>query len=201
MSDSLSDDLFVERGSSKNLKLVAAFAALLITVMVFVGYAYLRKRHADNVAADALAVPTPEPRKPPKALILVDEALLKGGITTIGGSVKNTSSESFASLTVEIELKRRKDSGIETKLVTLEPSSLNPQEEGRYLLQVKAADYGSARVIGLRGGADSASIAYVTAPGQKRPLERLESKTVVVDKPRSKGGEFLNSPDNPARVP
>ena len=201
MSDSLTNDTFVERGSSTTLKLIAVFAAFVVTVLVFVGYTYMRKRHADNAAAIAAAVPTPEPRKPPKALILVDEALLKAGVTTIGGTVKNTSNESLTSLSVEIELKRRKDASTETKLVALEPAALSPQQEGRYVLQVKAQDYGSARVVALRGGSDSSSIAYSSAPGMKRPLERLESKTVVVDKPKSKGGDFLNTPDNPARVP
>ncbi|MEK6283820.1 MAG: hypothetical protein AABN95_25975 [Acidobacteriota bacterium] len=201
MSDSLQQDTFAEPRSSATLKLIAALSALLITVLVFVGYAYLRKRHAADNAASIAALPTPEPRKSPKALIMVDEALLKGGTTTIGGIVKNTSSEAFGSLSVEIELKRRKDAGVETKVVPLHPAQLEPQQEGRYSLQVKAQDYGSARVVGLRTGSDSASLPFTTAQGQKRPPERLESKTVLVDKPRSKAGEFINTPDNPSRVP
>lgn len=135
------------------------------------------------------------------ALITVDEALLKGGTTTLGGTVKNTATEPMGPLSVELELKRRTGGGTDTKLVTLQPSQLVPQQEGRYSLQVKAQDYGSARVVGLRAGADSASIPYTTAQGQKRPLERLESKSVLVDKPRSKAGGFLNTPETPARVP
>jgi hypothetical protein len=202
MSDSLQEELFVEPKSSTSRKLIAAISAVVITVLVLVGYAYLRKRHAENTASSlAAAYPSPEPRQSPKALITVDEALLKGGTTTIGGSVKNTSSEPLGPLSVEVELKRRKDAGAEVKHVALEPRQLEPQQEGRYSLQLKAQDYASARVTALRSGSDSTAVPFTTAQGQKRPPEILDSKTVLVDKPKSKGGEFLNSPDNPARVP
>lgn len=201
MSDSLQEELFVEPKSSTSLKLIAALAAVVITVAVMAGYGFLRRRHAENTAASlAAARPSPEPRQSPKALIVVDEALLKGGTTTIGGTVKNTSSEPLGPLSVEVELKRRKDGGADVKLVALEPQQLDPQQESRYSLQVKAQDYSSARVTALRIGSETA-VAFTTAQGQKRPLERLESKTVVVGKPKSKGGEFLNTPDTPARVP
>jgi hypothetical protein len=168
---------------------------------VLVGYGYLRRRHAENTAASlAAARPSPEPRQSPKALIVVDEAMLKGGTTTIAGTVKNTSNEPLGPLSVEMELKRRKDGGADIKLVALEPQKLDPQQESRYSLQLKAQDYSSARVTALRMGSDS-SVAFTTAQGQKRPLEKLESKTVIVGKPKSKGGEFLNTPDTPARVP
>lgn len=204
MSESFPEEIFVERKSSTSLKLIAAFAAAVIGILVLVGYGYLRRRHAENAASTlAAANPAPEPRPSPKALVLVNEALLKGGSSTIGGTVKNTSSETLGPLLVEVELKRRKDGGADVKLIALEPQQLAPQTEGRYSLQLKAQDYGSARVVGLKSGSDSSAVPFTTAPGLKRPLEILESKTVLVDKPKSgsKGGEFLNTPDNPARVP
>ena len=201
MSDCLQEELFVEPKSSTSRKLIEALAAVVITVAVLAGYGYLRRRHAENTAASlAAARPSPEPRQSPKALIVVDEALLKGGTTTIAGTVKNTSSEPLGPLSVEVELKRRKDGGADVKLVALEPQDLDPQQESRYSLQLKAQDYSSARVTALRMGSETA-VAFTTAQGQKRPLERLESKTVVVGKPKSKGGEFLNTPDTQARVP
>jgi hypothetical protein len=117
--------------------------------------------------------------------------------------VKNTSSEALGPLSVEVELRRRKDGGADVKLIALDPGRLEPQAEGRYSLQLKAQDYGSARIVGLKSGSDSIAIPFTTALGQRRPPEILESKTVLVDKPKSssKGGEFLNTPDNPARVP
>lgn len=203
MSEYPEENIFAEPKSSSTLKLVAVIAAVAVTVIVFFGYTTIRKRHAAETAATlSAAQPKTDPRPVPKALILVDDAMLKAGITTLGGTVTNTSNEELGPLAVELELKKRTGGDVEMRMVNLQPPNLKPQEEGRYSLQLKASEFGSARVVALRKVSDSASIGYTTAQGQKRPNERLESKTVVVDKPRSKGsGEFLNTPDNPARVP
>lgn len=203
MTDSFHEEIFVEPKSSLTLKVIAAIAALAVTVLLFVGYAYLRQRHAEDAGSTSTGqAPGAEPRKEPKALIRVDEALLSGGKTTLGGAVKNISNEKLTGVSVELELKRRKDGLAEKKLVMLEPAELEPDQEGRYSLQLQARDYSSARLMALRAGSDSAAVPYTTGQGQKRPPERLESKTVTVDKrASSKRGEFLNTPDNPARVP
>ncbi len=196
-------ELFSESKRSVIPKVLAGLAALVITALVFAGYAVLRKRHAQESGGLALssAPRTAEPRKPPKALVMVDDALLQGGKTIIGGTVRNTSTEKLEGLSVEVELKRRKDGVAERQLVALTPAQLEPEQEGRYSLELKAQDYGSARLLALKAGPNLVPLPYTTAQGQKRPLERLESKTITVDKPSSKRGEFLNSPDNPARVP
>ncbi len=203
MSEYPEEKIFAEPKSSSTLKLVAAFAAVAITVVVFYGYTTIRKRHAADTAATlSAAQPKTEPRPEPKALIMVDDAMLKAGTTTLGGTVRNTSNEELGPLAVELELKKRTGGGVETRLVNLQPATLKPQEEGRYSLQLRANEFGSARLTGLRTGSGSTAVAFTTAQGHKRPNEILESKTVVVDKPRSKGGgEFLNTPDTPARVP
>jgi hypothetical protein len=200
MSEYPEENIFAEPKSSSTLKLVAAVAAVAITVLVFVGYTTIRKRHAEDAAATLQAAqPKTEPRPVPKAQILVDDAMLRAGTITLGGIVKNTSNEDLGPLVVELELKKRTGGGVETRSVGLQPANLKPQQEGRYLLQLKSQEFGTARVVALRTG--TTSIAYSTAQGLKRPEERLESKTILVDKPRSQGGEFLNTPDNPARVP
>ncbi len=203
MTDSLHEELFVEPKSSFGLKLIAAISALAVTIAVLAGYVYLRQRHARNGVAPASTAQAnaSEPKGSPKAMILVDEALLQGNKTIVGGTVRNTSAERLGQVTVELELKRRKDGVTEKKLVALEPSQLEPGQEGRYSLELKGQEYGSARLVGLRVGPDSSPVVFTSAQGQKRPPERLESKTVIVDKPSSKRAEFLNSPDNPARVP
>ncbi len=203
MIDSVENDAFAEPKSSMSLKLVAAIAALAVTVAVFVGYTYLRQRHAGDKAS---LVPTAgladEPKGPPQALILVDDALMQPGKSLIGGTVKNTSNQRLSDLQIELELKRRKEGAPETRLVSLQPSSLEPGQDGRYSLELKSQEYASARLVALRGPG-SVAIPYTTSQGQKRPPERLESKTVTVDRrpPSSKKDEFLNSPDKPARVP
>ena len=199
MMDSHQSELFVEPRSSAGPKLLAALAALLVTALVFAGYTLLRKRHAGALASSQPA--SPIEAKPPKALIIIDEALLQGGKTTLGGIVRNTSSEKLEGLAVELELRRRKDATIETRAIALAPANLESQQEGRYLLELKAQDYSSARLVGLKAGPNAVPLPYATAQGQKRPLERLEPKTIIVGRPSGKGGEFLNSPDNPARVP
>ena len=199
MIESHQNELFVEPKSSAGPKLLAAVAALLVTALVFAGYTLLRKRHAGALASSQPASATET--KPPKALIIIDEALLQGGKTTIGGIVRNTSSEKLEGLAVELELRRRKDAVIETRSIPLAPANLDSQQEGRYLLELKAQDYSSARLVALKAGPNSLPLPYATAQGQKRPLERLEPKTIIVGRPSGKGGEFLNSPENPARVP
>ena len=199
MIESHENELFVEPKSSAGPKLLGGLAALLITALVFAGYALLRKRHAGSLVSSQQA--TAASSKPPQALIIIDEALLQGGKTTIGGVVRNTSSEKLEGLAVELELRRRKDAGIETRSIPLAPANLDSQQEGRYLLELKAQDYSSARLVALKAGPNSLPLPYATAQGQKRPLERLEPKTIIVGRPSGKGGEFLNSPENPARVP
>jgi hypothetical protein len=201
MIESHQDELFLESKSSAAPKLLAALAALLVTALVFAGYTLLRKRHAEDSVASLQNTSATDPAKPPKALIIIDEALLQGGKTTIGGIVRNTSAEKLERLSVELELRRRRDGVIETRSVALTPAELESQQEGRYLLELKAQDYGSARLVALKAGPDSRPLPYATAQGQKRPPERLEPKTIIVGKPSGKGGEFLNSPDSPARVP
>ena len=198
MIESHDNELFVDAKSSAGPKLLGGLAALLITALVFAGYALLRKRHAGSLVSSQQATTT---SKPPQALIIIDEALLQGGKTTIGGVVRNTSSEKLEGLAVELELRRRKDAVIETRSIPLAPANLDSQQEGRYLLEVKAQDYSSARLVGLKAGPNSLPLPYATAQGQKRPLERLEGKTIIVGRPSGKGGEFLNSPESPARVP
>jgi hypothetical protein len=188
---------------SRSILVFGVLAAMLITALVFTGYSFLRKRHQQKVSASlqAQASPTPEPKGPPKAQILVDDALLKGGQTLLGGTVKNISTENLSDLVVDLELIRRKDSGTERVSAPVDPRELGPQQEGRYAVQLHAADYLSVRLAGLKSGSNSALLSYVAGAGQKRPPERFEGKTIVVGHPNSSKGGFLNTPDNPGRVP
>ena len=201
--DSSTSDPSAE-SQSRSLVLLGVLAALVVTGLVFAGYAVLRKQHQQKTIAEELAR-TPrvaEAKGPAKAQILVDDALIKGDQTLLGGSVKNISAENLDNLAVNLELTRRKDGGTEKVAVQLEPTQLAPQQEGRYSLQVRSVDYITVKLAGLKSGASSNLLAYVAAPGQKRPLEKLESKTIIINRPgNAKGGGFLNTPDKPGRVP
>lgn len=197
--------LLTEEKSSASLKVLAAGLAVFVTALLLVGYTYFRNRQAAEQTRAAIARVQPNsasvPRGPAKAHILVDDAMLKGGQTTIGGTVKNISQEKLTGLSVELELQRRKDGKAERKTIPLTPAELQPEEEGRYSLSLRAQDYGSVRLVGLKAGADSGLIAHTTAEGQKRPPERLQPKVITIQRPAPGKGEFLNSPENPARVP
>jgi hypothetical protein len=67
-------------------------------------------------------------------------------------------------------------------------------------MKVSAQDFASIRLAGLKTDPQSALVAYTSSQGKKRTPERLEPKTIVV-KRSGKPGEFINSPDNPGRIP
>ncbi len=204
LTDPTHTELLIEEKKSTGRTLVAAACALLITAIVFAGYAYLRKRTAQQRLAEiaAQAPPTSDtPKGPAKAHILVDDALLKGGQTIIGGTVRNVSGEKLTGLTVALELRRRKDGSLEQTSAAVEPNELEPTQEGRYSLKLPASHYNSVRLTGLKAGKESALLVYTSASGQKRPPERLEPRIVIAPRSGSRGDGFLNSPDNPARVP
>lgn len=183
-------------------KLFGVVCAVAITAMLLAGYAVLRRLHARQILANQTPAPTMDkgPKGPPVAHILVDQPSLEKGFTTIGGIVRNTSQAELSGLTIALMLHRRKDGGSEEKLVPVEPGKLQPEEEGAYSLKLPASDYGSITLVGLRAAPDSRLIAFTTAPGKPRPPERIEPRTIIVRKP-GKPGEFINTPDNPSRVP
>src|SRR6185369_12567689 len=140
------------------------------------------------------------PKGPALAHVVVDEPSIAKGVTTIGGVVKNISKQDLANVSVVLELRRRKDGGLEESTLPVTPSQLQPEQEGSYSVTVPAQNFSSIRLAGLKADPKATLIAYTSSPGKKRTPERLEPKTVVV-KRTGKPGEFINSPDNPGRIP
>lgn len=190
-----------ERDSSKR-KLLAVVCAVGVTAILLAGYGYIRKFHAQKVIADNTPPPVEEtgPKGPAVAHIVVDEPTLEKGMTTIGGVVKNISQQELSGLAVVIEMRRRKDSGVEETVLPVTPTPLQPEQEGSYSVKVSAQEFASVRLAGLKADPQSTLIAYSSSQGKKRTPERLEPRTIVV-KRAGKAGEFINSPDNPGRVP
>ena len=200
--DSNAEEVFAESKRSPAIKILGAILAIALTAGVFAGYTYLRNKHAREAAALlASQSASAEPKGPPQASISIDDAMLRGGKTLLGGTVKNISAQKLGPLFIELELKHRKDAGIETKLVALAPAEIAPQEEARYSLELNTQDYSSARVNALKLEGVAQPLVYSTSQGKKRPPERLESKTITVDKRTGKKDEFLNTADNPAHIP
>jgi len=201
----LDDSATVREESEVNTRkriAVGILCAVLLTASVSGGYLYLRKRHARDTAARALAEAQGKPVVPPKAQIFVDEAMPQGNQILIGGAVQNVSNERLNEVSVAINLRKRKDGGTEIKVVPLDPRDLNPGEQGRYMLLLNPKDYSLANVLGLKSGGLLAEIPFKQLPGAERPpMKTPEGKTIVVGRPRGKGDEFLNTPDNPTRIP
>jgi hypothetical protein len=140
----------------------------------------------------------------PEANVYVDEAMLARPYAIIGGTVENVGAKRLEKLSVEIELRRRGDGGVERREVAVEPSVLDKGKQGRFRLKVLSGEWSGSRVVNLRSGARTQEVAYRTLPGAKRPPEKIENKTVVVLPPARKktdGGGFINTPDTPYKVP
>jgi hypothetical protein len=172
-----------------------------VAAILLGGYTYFRKRHAQQVITANTPAPTTDnsPKGPAVAHIWIDEPMLDKGITTIGGVVKNISKHELSGISIAMELKRRKDKSVEQTLVPLTPTRLAPEEQGSYSLKLAAKDYDSIKFVGIKADPQSSLIAYSTSPGKKRPPERLEPQ--VVSRGKTKPGDFINTPDNPTRVP
>lgn len=160
---------------------------------------------ADRTKTATASQSPPQAAQPaPEANIYVDEAMLARPYAIIGGTVENVGAERLEKLSVEIELRRRVDGGVERREVAVEPSILEKGKQGRFRLKVLSEEWSGSRVVSLRSGARPQELAYKTLPGVRRPPEKVENKTVVVLPParkKSDGGEFINTPDNPYKVP
>ena len=180
--------------------LIGILCAVLLTGAVLGGYMALRKRHERQVAAAAEAEVK---RKAPKVEVFVDDALVNGKTTTLGGTVHNISTENLQNIAVELQLRRRVGSGLDTRVVEPEMTDLAPDARAHYSIQVATEDYISATFSRVVGGADRAAVPFKALPGNPRPpMDAPASKTIIVDKRKpGKGDEFINTPSNPGRVP
>src|ERR1044072_8987 len=196
------EEAIAREHDSNRRKLLAVICAVAITAVLLVGYGYIRKYHTQKILAENTPPPVTDsgPKGPPVAHVVVDEPTLSQGMTTIGGTVKNTSKQELSGLSVVMELRRRKDGGVEQSLLPVTPAQLGPDQEGVYSMKAPAQDFASIRLAGLKADPQSTLVAYTSSQGKKRPPERLEPRTIVV-KRAGKPGEFINSPDNPTRVP
>ncbi len=180
--------------------LVGLACALVLTGLFLGGYLFLRNRHERQLAA-AQAV---EVRKStPKVEVLVDDPVVKGKTTTLSGTVRNISSETLYNLAVELQLRRRAGSGVETKTIATDTAELPPDGRARYSVEVPTQDYSTSTFAEVVSGQDRTALAFKAMPGNAAPpMESPQPRTVIVDKPSSgKRDEFINTPNNPGRVP
>jgi hypothetical protein len=188
-----------EKRHTKRL-LVGILCALILTGAVFGGYFYLRKRHERQVAAAAAAETVK--KAAPKVEVLVDDAMIEGKTSLLGGTIRNISGEPLRNIAVELLLRKRAGSGLETRVVVPEVTDLQPEGTTRYSLKLAVSDYSSATFSRVLEGDARAALAFRAIPGAIRPpMAEPQGKTIVVSKPAPKGEEFINTEKNPAKVP
>lgn len=182
----------------------------ILALILFPGCQQKKEKKAEPSAAvetqTVTAAPPPSPltQPAPEANVYVDEAMLARPYAIIGGTVENVGAERLEKLSVEIELRRRVDGGVERREVAVEPGVLEKGKQGRFRLKVLSEEWSGSRVVNLKSSARTQEVAYRTLPGAKRPPEKIENKTVVVLPPARKktdGGGFINTPDTPYKVP
>jgi hypothetical protein len=179
---------------------VGILCALILTGALLGGWLILRKRHERQVAA---AAQLEVKKNAARVLVSVDYPVVNGKITTLSGTVQNISNEPLTNLAVELQLRRRVGGGVDLRAIVPESPDLAPNATTRYSIQVPTQDYITSTFLRVLGGNDRAPIAAKAQQGNPRPpMDPAPSKTVVVDKPRSNSGdEFINTPNNPGRVP
>jgi hypothetical protein len=193
---------YVEEKNHTKRLLVGILCALLLTGAVFGGYVFLRKRHERQVAAVQAAAIEAAKHPKPKVEVLVDEPAINGKTSTLGGTIHNISNEQLGNLAVELQLRRRAGSGIETRAISADPGEVGPDGRTRYSVEVPVQDYISVTFLRVVGGDPRTAIPFKAAPGEPRPaMEPPATKQVIVNRPASKGEEFINTPNNPGRVP
>jgi len=181
--------------------MVGLLCALVLTGILFGGYLYVRKRHDNEVARVAATREKPK-AAPPKLEIFVDDAMMKDTQTVLGGTLHNISTESLSGVSIELLLRRRAGSGVETKVVPANPPDLAPDGTSRYSLIINSKDYSTAVLGRVLTGNNRAEVPFKSLPGAQRPPEAPPaSKTIIMKRPASRGEQFLNSPDKPERVP
>jgi hypothetical protein len=189
---------------SSLVKIVSILMALAITAALLIGFLIWRKRHQEIVGVKPQAqAPAIRPALPLKVQVYMDEPVRKGPQALIGGTVQNISDEALSSVSLEVELTRRKDAGTEVRSIKVEPGELAPNQKGRYSLTL-TGDYRSIKLLNIKSGPASNEIGFKVAPGAARPVEHTpETKTIIVNQPSApkKGEEFINTPDNPAKIP
>jgi hypothetical protein len=207
ISDSLleTDDSQLRQDKSSAVRVVSIIIALAITAGLLAGYLIWRKWHEEKVSVDRQSATQPvRPALPQKAQVFMDESVRKGSQAIISGTVRNISNENLTNLTVEVELTHRKDGSTEVRSLDLEPKDLGPAQESRYSLTL-TGDYRSIKLLRLKSGQQAEEIGFKTAPGAKRPLERAPetTRTIIIERPSTpkQGEEFINTPDNPSRIP
>jgi hypothetical protein len=186
--------------------IIIVVACVLIDAIILAVYFYFYREMPRPLDAQGQGPAASTPSRSTEVQIFEDEPLLKDSQAVVGGKVRNISRESLSNLSLEIELKRRSGGNTETRTIKVEPNELAPGAEGRYSLTLPRQEFSGTQIKNLRSASRSDLIVFKTSPGARRPKEppnEQPTRTVIIERPapRSKDDEFINTPDNPTRVP
>src|SRR5215510_13681870 len=135
------EEAIAQQKDSNRRLLLGIVCAVAITALLIAGYALIRRQHAKRMLAENTPPPTVNdnaPKGPPLAHVVIDEPTLEKGFTVIGGAVKNVSDRELSDIVVVIEVRRRKDGGLEEVALPVSPPVLQPQQEGGYSMRAPA---------------------------------------------------------------
>jgi hypothetical protein len=196
------EEAIKQQKESTKRKLLAVVCAVAVTAILLAGYGFIRqyyeRQKLAKAAAEAAAAPTP--KGPALAHVVIHEPTLENKMTTIGGVVKNISGQQLSELSVTLELRRRKDGKTEQQVLAVTPDQLQPQQEGAYAAKFSIEDFASVKLAGVQAGPQATMIVHSSSQGKRRQPERLQPQ-IITAKRSGKPGEFINTPDNPGRIP
>lgn len=192
--------------SRRPATIVIIIACLLVAAIILGAYFIFYRETPQPMNAQGQGPAAPPANRATEVQIFEDEPLLKDSQAVVGGKVRNISRETLSNLSLEIELKRRGGGNTETRTVKIAPNELAPGAEGKYSLTLPRQEFSGTQIKQLRSASRPDLIVFKTSPGARRPKEpphEQPTRTVIIERPapRSKDDEFINTPDNPTRVP
>lgn len=187
--------------------IIITIACLLIAAIILAAYFIFYRETPPPPNAQGQGPAASTASRSTEVQIFEDEPLLKDSQAVVGGRVRNISRESLSGLSLEIELKRRSGGNTEMRSIKVEPNELAPGAEGKYSFTLPRQEFSGTTIKHLRSASRPDSIVFKTSPGARRPKEpphEQPTRTVIIEQrpsTRSKDDEFINTPDNPTRVP
>jgi hypothetical protein len=183
---------------------IGILSSVLLIAALAGGYFVLRRTQTQHFQSSVRQAPAPA-IEPAKLQVYEDEVFLKKSEAVIGGTIENISNESLGRLQVTIKLQRR-DGREELKTVPLlGVKDLAPGARGNYSLRIPTGLWDNAKVVSVAPPDTNNTYSFKSKPGKERPAEPPPAtiqRTVIIErtKPRPKGEEFINTPDNPVII-
>ena len=175
---------------------------IFLLTLLIIFYGACRKDEAGKVSAPDTNNTSRQKASKIELKVTEDEVIPKESEALIRGTVQNISEEKLENIVIELELIPRRGGVNKVRQLPISPGALSPGETGTYSLTVSNHDWSNTKILGIRSSTRSELVGFTTVRGAKRPPERTPpGKVVIVQRPRPKGEEFLNTPDDPETIP